>query len=361
MFQFFSNRFLDKPSLSTYFCTRPVSKPSNFVKPRSVICSSTTSSRDSFSTLAQLRVNVINITLQTSEEVVKLQKMIDGVTSKEGKYGSGLLGYVGTFNPAGSVFLGTNTTLNKYIVRFLKEDGFKIFEELRNANVFKENTFSTIEGYFECSPPEDMQDIAKLQSLFEITRNNQQKKRKSVTIKNEVLEIGSKESGSLLSIKKVTKTNNVLALQVEFCFKQNYAKNCGLAIQANDAVSIKDVIAYTIVDSLKLVTSSELLLYITTTLQRNFSVSQIIAIKTTKRLSKSGVYVTRSLSGVFNKLKEASTAIETETIFLEWFETKLSTLSPNTKDQTQIVLKIGKIIEKLQPTLAKASRKSTTS
>jgi len=347
MFQFYSNRLYRSRT--------------NFLKNRNVVCLATTTSRDASPFLNQIRVSVINITLETREKILKLQKMIDGITSKPGKYGSGVLGYTGTSNPSGSAFLGMNQATNRYIVRFLNDEGIKIFEELRNANAFGDYSLSAVEGSFQCSQPEEMSDIEKIVASLEETLKNQKKGRKSVKIKNQALEIGSKESGSFISIKPVAKGAQAVALEVNFYFKQKYAKDCGFALQANETVSLKDVVAYTILNSLKLVRSSELLLHITTTLQKNFSVSQVIATKTRKQLSKSGLYVTRSLTGILNKLKDASTAVETEALLLEWFENKLATIPPNSKDQTQIVLKLGQIVGIIQPTLQKSAKKSSSS
>lgn len=174
------------------------------------------------------------------------------------------------------------------------------------------------------------------------------KKRKSVKIKNQALEIGSKSSGGLVAIKPLAKANQALvALEVSFCFKQKYAKDFGYTLQTNPTISIKDVIAFTIIDSLKLVTSSVLLLYLVNTLQKHFSVSQVIGSKAdSKKLSKSGLYVKRSLTGILNKLSEPATTLETEAILLDWFENQLPKVLPGPKDRIQILQKFHEILKR---------------
>jgi hypothetical protein len=333
------------PFSSTY--VQAVSKiPASFLNQRDVVCYATLDSRDVPISGTQLKVSALNIPVQNLQEIVKLKTFVEQVESKPAKYGAGLLGYVGTTNPEGTVFLGSNLKTDSHIVRFLNDDGLKLFEDLRNANVFSENLISTIEGQLKMPPPPGVNQLSQMTDLIEKTRDNQQKKRKSLIIKNQALEIGSKSSGGLVVIKPVAKANQaVVALEVLFCFKLKYAKDFGYTLQTNPTINIKDVIAFTIIDSLKFVTSSELLLYLTNTLQKNFSVSQVIGSKADRKtLSKSGLYVVRSLTGILNKLKEPATSIETEAILLEWFKTQLPTVPAGAKDQVQILKKFEEIL-----------------
>lgn len=110
MIQFFNARLNRSSTLSSlYFCASKSNIPACSLKQRNVVCTATVDSHDVPITGTQLKVSALNILLKNKEEFVKLQSFVEQVESKPGKYGAGLLGYVGTTNPEGTVFLGSNS------------------------------------------------------------------------------------------------------------------------------------------------------------------------------------------------------------------------------------------------------------
>lgn len=268
----------------------------------------------------EMIIESVHFTSNVSNSFAEMQKLLNTQKSLPVKYGSGILAYNGFSNAEGYAFVGTNVSTKKTLVQLFKKEGVAILEKWRDAKQLGPGfQISLVEGVWHIKAPKDcMNSNDFLQQITELA-SSQMKARKACVVVDDELRIGSKSSGNFIIIKALTNRDlSIHSIQINVLLKQRYATKFFSYLLSNPTAGIEDVLAYCLLESLNVLTSTSLLQTILKKLQQEFSISQVVAVNLSKTSTKSANYLHRTLKAISNKLKDSSTSQETEEILVNW-------------------------------------------
>jgi len=306
-----------------------------------------------------MAINALNFTFGKEETHLMIKEFFSKIVTEEANTGTGVIRYEGFGSEDNSVFLGFCETLDAYTLRFYSYDGMKQFSNfwsnLALSPKFKscltDLKISSVISTYTLLSPFGLQNADDFRMAANAIVTSQTKSRPSVKIEGGALIIGSKAGNNCVILEAMTSSSNELGnLVVTYKLKDKNSDKILRILELSKDISIETAVASLLIEAINAASTTMLLEHIRSDIFRNYAVGVAYsAVASTKETTtKDGLYVQRSLSGIWNKLIKQSSAEETKTIILSWLEKAFArqALIPNNEDFSS---RMSQLYNKIKP------------
>lgn len=275
--------------------------------------------------------------------------------------GSGVQKFDGVATEDGTVFAGTNQRNGLVVLRFAKDKGLEAFERFKNT-WFKppyrtELKISSMTFHHVVSSPSNTQNLSEFREAAQTAVQMQQRSIPRVEIINGSLVIGGRSGSNKLTIAPIVGTGESVRTLVASATVRDSNGNLNRAFEANSLASAHSIIGSLLLNSIGRLTLSAFLDYLRQTVYREFDVGSVAptpprsaagSAQGATPISSRAAYAVRSLTGIGNKLRDASTSEEVQGLVINWLE-KLKDPSFSFIKKEEFLARLGTLFNTAPP------------
>ena len=261
-----------------------------------------------------------------------------GTVTDNKSSGSGMLIYTGMSSPSGDIFIGANPSNTSCILKFVgdscgeeAQSFLNKFESSTPTDFYASLKLSGMEGLVRLEIPNSVETTLELHAVFEESAAVQTKKIPKVEISNGDLLLGGKTGSGMIRVFGLTPISkdkkvsiiNLTGLGLSFKLSDTNSRQMLELLLTNPKISIANITFFYLKGLLSRFSMNNFLDKIREVFLKGIGQADILYphAKTANRVfSPSGKYVSKSLTGILNKLKDTAFNAETREVIPYWLE-----------------------------------------
>lgn len=266
----------------------------------------------------------VNLTTKDPKVGQLLLNKLGNKCTVSGKYGTGAAKCIGCWDPINSVFLGKMEAQDLFLVRFVGEEGSKVFEDFRKTfPTFDQLKMSSGSVIVVLNPLTGVTTATDFETSSDEIVANQQSSKPKVTISKGIVSFGGKTSQQQVEIEPLISASLLQKVVVRIKVSGEKADLLFQQIIKNPAASAVVCFVNLALEFWGKFTMTPFLQVLRAKLTKHFNVSSINVPVVKKSVAKGLGFkstVKRNFTAISNKLQDPTTSQVTKEDFLFWIQ-----------------------------------------